>query len=60
MVTIVTFRKIYSVHYFLIPGFTLAVWYNLWNTRSRVPLVGTVSSSLVHEQRGEGERLINL
>lgn len=45
-------QQILGVSTFL--GFTLAVWYNLWNGGSRIPLDGTVSSSLVHEQRGEG------
>ncbi|XP_015767950.1 PREDICTED: uncharacterized protein LOC107346667 [Acropora digitifera] len=45
-------QQILAVSTFL--GFTLAVWYNLWNSGSPVPLDGTVSSSIVHEQRGEG------
>ncbi|XP_068759879.1 uncharacterized protein [Montipora capricornis] len=35
-------------------GFALAVLYNLWYDGSRMPLDGTVSSSLVYEQRGDG------
>jgi len=45
-------QQILAVCTFL--GFTLAVWYNLWNKGSRTSLEGPVSSSLVHEQRGEG------
>ena len=41
-------------------GFTLAVWYNLWNRDTRIPLDGIVSSSLVHEQRGDGKKKVFL